>query len=311
MRLTFLLILLVATVFGSGYWYQAFDGVCDLPIQYRVGEVDPRFGTDREELKRIAGNAEKLWEEGTGKELFVYDEQSDFPINLVFDERQENADIEAELREDLEAKQGMSSDVAQKYDRLIAEFRKLRRDYESRVLSYETKLTTYNREVAEWNDRGGAPKDVADELRDDAGDLRTEQDELQALAKTLNALVSELNALGARANTLIKDYNTVVEEYNERVHETGEFTQGDYTQDAVNVYQFNSEDELTIVLAHEFGHALRIAHVGNEESVMYPLMEAQKLSLGLSPEDLAGFTSVCAEAESLPQMLRFVRSLVY
>ncbi len=310
MRLPFLLILLIAVLFGSGYWYTIFDTTCVLPIQYRIGEVDPRFGTDREELMRIAQRAESIWETPLGKELFVYNESEGIPVNLVFDERQENAEIEAELREDLESKQGMSESVASEYDRLIAEFRKLSKSYESRVASYESRLAGYNETVAEWNARGGAPEPVIGELQDEEESIRKEQDALEALAKKLNELVRQLNQIGARGNVLIKDYNTIVNEYNDQVSGTGEFTQGDYTGEAISVYQFNSEEELVIVLAHEFGHALSLGHVENEESIMYHHMGAQQLEKGLTTEDIASFGTTCTEPGGLEKMLRFIASLV-
>lgn len=311
MRLSFLVLILIAVLFGSGYWYRAFDTACKLPVRYRIGEVDARFGTDREELTRIAGRAERIWEDSLGKDIFIYDEGADLPINLVFDERQKNADVEAELREDLEAKEGMTDQVAREYDRLIGEFRKLKRNYESRVVAYETKLESHNSTVAEWNDRGGAPKSAIEDLREEEDALRDEQGELELLAEKLNAIVAQLNAIGARGNLLIEDYNTVVEEYNSTVEETGEFTQGDYTGDAISVYQFNSEDELVVVLAHEFGHALKLDHVQNEESIMYHLMEAQRAGGGLTAEDVVEFERVCAEVSFPVRVLRFIGSLVY
>jgi predicted Zn-dependent protease len=227
----------------------------------------------------------------------------------VFDERQENADIEAELREDIEAKQGMSAEVAKKYDTLIAEFRKLQKIYESQVISYETKLTAHNREVAGWNDAGGAPAEVVQTLNEEADVIKVEQKELEALAAKLNAIVRELNALGARANTLIKDYNTVVNEYNDRAAEAEEFTQGDYTRDAINVYQFNSEDELILVLAHEFGHALTLDHVANETSIMFRRMGAQEVEGGPTAEDIAEFERVCKKGGVFSALIRVLHEV--
>jgi predicted Zn-dependent protease len=309
MRLGFLFLLLIAVIFGSGYWYTAFDNVCKLPVRYRIGEVDPRFGTDKDELRRIVATAEKVWEDKVGKELFLYDPGAPLPINLIFDERQENAEIEVELREDIEAKEGMSEEFAHQYDALIAEFRRIKRNYESRVVSYESKLGAYNETVAEWNEKGGAPEAVVEDLRETEAELKTEQRALESLAKELNRLVIQLNAIGARANTLITDYNTVVEEYNDRIAETGEFTQGDYTVDAITVYQFNSEDELIIVLAHEFGHALSLGHVPNEESIMYHLMESQSVEEGVTEEDVAEFMRVCSKKNAFAELFQALKNI--
>ena len=298
MRFPFLLVLLAAILFGSGYWYRIFDRACKVPIEYRVGTLDARFGTSEEGVTRIALNAERLWEDKLGKDLFVYDSEGELPINFVFDERQENANVEEELREDLEAKEGMNEGVGKKYDALIAEFRTLKQDYESRVVSYESKLGTYNDSVEAWNDRGGAPKNVIADFEEDARLLKREQDELERLSVTLNNLVTELNRLGSRANTLVKDYNTIVNEYNDRIEEAGEFTQGDYTGASIHIYTFNSEEELTIVLGHEFGHALSLGHVENEASIMYQRTGGQKVESGISVEDVAEFERVCKK-ESL------------
>lgn len=307
MRLGLLTLVLIATLFGGGYWYDHANIACDTPIRYRVGEVDERFGTNVDELKRIAELATEVWEKPLQQELFIYDESEDsLPIKLVFDDRQKNADIESELKEDLTAKEGMSQSVAAQYEELITEFRKVKKNYEASVLTYEERLASYNKTVTEWNDKGGAPKDVITELEEQQSDLTDEQHALEALAAKLNRLVVQLNAIGAQGNSLITDYNTVVNQYNDKVAEAHEFTQGDYTGDAIDIYQFDSEEELIIVLAHEFGHALALDHVPNELSVMYQSMDAQELRNGLSAEDTAEFTRVCSDKN---QVFSFLKAL--
>ena len=309
MRIGFLSLMLIATLFGSSFWYGYVDRTCKVPIAYKIGDVDERFGTSKEEIKRIAEKAEVIWEGALGKELFIYDESSSFPINLVFDERQENADKEAELREDLEAKEGMSESVGAQYERLITEFRTLKKKYEGRVVAYEELLQEYNEEVTKWNDNGGAPESVLKDLKESEKSLKGEQGALEGLSEKLNTIVAELNRMGARGNTLIKDYNTIVEEYNEQFSDAHEFTQGDYVQDAINIYQFDSEDELTLVLAHEFGHALSLGHVENEASIMFRTMGTQTLEAGISTEDTIEFTRVCNKGTAVTAFIRVLSGL--
>lgn len=309
MRLGILLLILGATLFGGGYWYTAFSEVCRTPIHYRIGNIDSRFNTSLEEVVRIAKNAEVIWETPIGKNLFVYDEAAAFPINLVFDDRQKNAELADELREDLAQKEGMSESVGAQYERLIVEFRALKKKYESQVVSYEAKLAAYNDEVAEWNKKGGAPKDAMQTLEKKQQELIRQQSELGSLAASLNQLVTKLNAIGAKGNSLITDYNTIVNEYNDRFAEAEEFTQGDYTGKEINIYQFDAENELTIVLAHEFGHALSIDHVPTPHSIMYYFMDEQQVSKGLSAEDIAGFNQVCAPKNGVARVLSFLREV--
>lgn len=298
MRLGITILILVAVIFGSGYWYTAFGIPCNTPIYYRIGDIDSRFETDKAELVRISQRAEKVWEDALLEDLFVYDENAKLPINLVFDDRQREADLEEELREDLDAKEGMSENVAEQYEKLILEFRKLKRDYEARVVAYESRLSAYNRTVSEWNKKGGAPESEMEELREEQEALEGEKRRLEASAAQLNNLVSQLNAIGARGNSLITDYNTIVKEYNEHFAETKEFTQGDYTGESINIYQFNNEEELVTVLAHEFGHALSLGHVENSESIMFHFMNDQKLEEGITPEDTAEYHKICSQEKS-------------
>ncbi len=309
MRLGVLTLLLVATLFGSAFWYGKIDTVCKIPIRYYIGNIDTRFGSSKEEIKRIAAQAEALWENELKTELFIYDEKGTLPINLVFDERQENADVEEELREDLETKEGMSENVARQYENLIIEFRALKKQYESQVIEYEASLKAYNAEVTEWNEKGGAPESALSTLSAQEATLKREQRDLEERARKLNTLVDELNRIGARGNSLITDYNTIVENYNNRFSEIREFAQGDFTGDAINIYQFDAEDDLTIVLAHELGHALSFEHVINESSIMYHHMGAQDLVGGITPEDTDEYNRVCTE-KSIQNSIRALMSQI-
>ncbi len=309
MRLLVLILILALTTFGSGLWYTYIDTSCKYPVAYRIGNIDSRFGTTAEEVKRIAAKAEALWEVPLGIDLFVYDENAKFPIHFVFDERQENAEREAELREDLAAKEGMSETVGSQYEKLIAEFRTLKKQYESRVLAYEASLKVYNKKVNEWNDKGGAPQEIIDELYAEESVLEKEYAKLDTMSDSINGLVVELNKIGARGNSLVADYNTVVETYNEEFSEASEFTQGDYTGESIHIYQFDSEDELTVVLAHEFGHALSIDHVPNESSVMYHFMDKQNVDKGITAEDTLAFTSICEKKNPVSSFIKSVVSL--
>ena len=308
MRSGFLAVLGVAVLFGAAYWPIQLDIACDTPITYRIGELDQRFNLSQEEALDILRQAEAVWEVPLSTELFLYDAEGDIPVHFIFDDRQEQSNAEAELREDLEAKEGMSDTVAEQYDALITEFRSLETRYESRVGAYEEDLQKYNDEVSAWNDKGGAPEDVRVELAERADGLKAEQDELQTFAKRLNELIAELNRIGARGNGLIADYNSIVEQYNNRFAHTDEFAQGDYTGDAIHIYEFNNQKELTIVLAHEFGHALSIGHVEGESSIMYPQMGAQSALEGLTPEDRAAYTESCSNRTLLTHLIRYLRT---
>lgn len=295
MRSGFSMLLVCALVFGGGYWYVAVQRVCPMPRSYHVGVVDARFDITPPEVRVALKEAESLWEDRIGTDVFRYDEEGDIAIQFVFDERQENANEEGRLREVLETQGDLSESVKAQYEDLLQKYNTLKRTYEINVSAYEQKLSAYNTEVREWNDRGGAPKDVYDRLAVTETVLGGEEAKLTGVARELDALARSMNTLSARGNSIIEDYNEVVEAYNDRTGGGEEFTQGEYQDGVITIFEYESHDELVLVLAHEFGHALGFEHVEEEAAIMYHLMEEQTLATGVTDADVAEFTRRCAD----------------
>lgn len=310
MRFGVLLLTLCMTASGAFFWYSQMQMPCDTPIHYKIGAVDSRFGMSTEEVRTAVERAEKVWELPLTTELFVYDEKDGLPINFVFDARQEESNEEEELRDDLTTKEGVNESVAEQYSTLVKEFNTLRAQYESRATAYEKELTAYNTEVSDWNNRGGAPEDVRAGLESRASALKKEQEDLQTFAKRLNSITDEINRIGARGNSIIAEYNSAAQQYNDHISHVDEFAQGDYTGSAINVYEFDSQGELTIVLAHELGHALSLNHVEGESSVMYHRVDTQDLMKGITPEDRAEYARVCTNRSTTASFIRWVRGLL-
>lgn len=299
--------LMTSLLFGGGYWYYTALAGCNVPISYRVGSVDPRFNISDEEVRNAISNAESIWEDGTDRNLFTSDVKGELVINFVYDERQAQSEAQEEFETILDRKEGMSETVKAEYAKLVEQYETLRASYEVQVATYERKLAVYNKEVADWNARGGAPKDVFSRLETTQESLSREEVRLNATSDAINTLVRKINSLGSRGNTLVSDYNSLVEEYNDSFAEGKEFTQGDYQNDVINIYEFTSKDELIIVLAHELGHALDIEHVENSESLMYHHMKEQNISNGLTPEDIAAFSASCGNKGSVSETLQYIK----
>ena len=312
MRNGLTILLMVAILFGGTYWYFA-SAVCDVPISYRLGTVDPRFNITDDEAKNALFVAESMWEDATGRNLFTYDERADVLVNFVYDDRQEYANAEEELREALEAKEGMSDNVRSLYDALLKQYSTLKKTYEARVKTYDSKLAEYNKEVSDWNDRGGAPADVYERLSTTKETLASEQTKLNGMVSQLNALVKKMNTVGEQGNSLITDYNQTVNEYNNTFIDEREFTQGEYTNDprAISIFEFQTREELELVLAHEFGHALSLNHVDDPEGIMYHLMEKQSTDIGVTPADVQEFTAVCGNENNNFRLFRFIWNIFH
>jgi hypothetical protein len=310
MRSPFAILLIIALIFGGGYWYREAAAVCSVPLSYDITNIDEQFGLTEEEAVVFTERAIALWEDRVGRDLFIPEEGGDLSIQFVYDERQAVTDEEKEFRTELESTEGMSTELEADYARLEAKYEALKATYERAVSSYENDLEQYNEEVASWNEKGGAPSDVYARLTETGKSLEAEERRLQGVSEDLNAIIRDMNELASRGNEVISDYNSLVKEYNDRFTESSEFTQGDYGNKVISMYQYDSEDELIIVLAHELGHALGIPHVENAESVMYYHMGEQSLQTGLTSEDLAAFTTICGTTDSVFHTLKTMARLM-
>jgi hypothetical protein len=304
MRSPYFITLLVTLVIGSIYWYQNPSNQCPVPLEYRIGALDSEFDISLDQAKAYVSAAELYWEDISGRQLFVYDEQADFTVDFLFDERQATANSEESSRTDLDVQFTESEEVKKSLTTLQNEYDSLVQSYSAKVTDYESRLQSYNDTVNTYNDRGGAPPDTFAGLETERKILADELDTLNQTEGQLSALATNINRLGEKGNRLVNDYNQDVSRYNNSYGHSREFTQGDYRGESISIYKFTSENELLTVLGHELGHALGILHVEGTSSLMYYLLEDTTNTPSLSETDLAAYFDVCGTKETLSQSTR-------
>ncbi|MEZ4194996.1 MAG: matrixin family metalloprotease [Candidatus Paceibacterota bacterium] len=310
MRSIFFITLITGAVVGTSYWYTRTADICPVPIYYSLGEVDERFAISLDELKTVATEAEAIWEGLTPQELFVYDEEAEFKINLIFDERQQLARTEDDWRARLDQQEFNNQLKLEEVNRLSQRYSEREADYTTKRNEYESQLSKYNDKVDRYNGRGGAPADVFAELQDEQVALSKLATELSRQEQDLNNLANEINTLGEKVNQNITAYNQEVVEYNEMFGSRDIFTQGDFGRKRINIYKFDSKAELTKVLAHEFGHALGLPHVEGEGSVMYYLTTDTDY-LSASETDWSALSNVCKDTNTFShEARRIIRSVL-
>jgi len=289
----FVVLLAIIGVIGlsiSGF----FSPPCAQPLSYRLGAFDDRFNISTSTAQSLLIQAEAVWEDEFGRELFVYDQNADFAVNFIFDDRQQTTNTANEYESTL-------SDLEMSHGEITGLFKERKRRYEAGLAAYketqaayEADLRDYNARVSEWNEKGGAPPQtyrrlqVEREVLDNRlAELEQQQEKVESLRLAVNELVSE-------GNSLAREYNQTASTFIDRFGESREFNQAIYDGDIINVYQFEGPDDLRLALAHEFGHALGVGHVENPESIMYYLMESQSLGeLTMTSEDVTALKSAC------------------
>ena len=304
MRPLFIFSLLATIVFGVSSWYVQTAAICPVPISYRLGELDERFLITAVEAQAVLAQAEAVWEEAMGRDLFVNDEESTFAVNFIFDERQQLARTEEEWRMNLDAQELESQAVIARVKAEGEVYQSLQTENEAVRLGYEMRLTAYNTKVASYNAKGGAPAEEFEALEEEQELLEGELRKLTAQEGALNQKAAEINALGEQGNALIEKYNSEVLQYNEVYGSRDLYTQGDFQRDRINIYKFSDKTELTKVITHEFGHALGIGHVEGDESIMYYLMAEQPDTIAPTKEDIEALTLLCGDGTGFDHEVR-------
>lgn len=289
-----LLIFLVIVSAGIGIYYYQETSICRSPLAYDIGSFDTRFNISKDKFIKTTKEAETIWEKGLGRELFNYEPETKFKINLVFDQRQSQT---IQANQSKEVIQGSRD----QYDLLVAEYKldsanyeRDLADYNADISAFELKLNSYNNQVAKLNSQGGAKPDQYRQLEALRRELEQEKNSLDSRRIALNQAAANLNALGDKVNALASELNIEVDIHNQRFGEAREFDQGDYSGNRINIYQFEGISDLRLVLAHELGHALGLNHVENPKSIMYYLMDKQDLNNPVpSKEDIQAFITRC------------------
>lgn len=229
----------------------AYYSPCDSPIGYSIGSIDSRFHVAPDELLTDAKAATNIWNTTQNKQLFVYDPNATFTINMVYDSRQALTSEITQLNSDLKQKQG---DI----DPKIATFKKKQEDFEAKV-------NQLNQEVQYWNSKGGAPQEEYNKLVSRQKELQSEARSLNEEAQSLGQSTQEYNLNAQKLNQTIDNYKQVLQYRPEE----GLYEQ-EGTKRKISIYIDISKDEFLHTLTHEFGHALGLDHNNDEKSIMYP-----------------------------------------
>ena len=269
---------------------------CKNTLYYSWGSIDKKHDISEEELSAIMQKVESIWEDSVDYNLFEYKENAPFKINFIFDERQKQSNESLLLNKELEKINYTQQNLSAEYEKMLTEHKKLLKKYKSTLKELEEKTSEYNEKVAYWNEKGGAPENEFQKLIDEKKQLEELANKAEKRRKKINALVKQINTLAAREKGLVKKYNTEVLTYKNKYGEARQFSQGEYFGTGINIYEFKDKDELVLILAHEFGHALGIGHVENSRSIMYYLMEDQDLkNPHLTREDVMALKNICSK----------------
>jgi hypothetical protein len=268
----------------------ALDAQAKIPLRYRIGKVDARFGVSRERLLVLAQEAVQVWGSPLHATLLVYDSTAPLHINLIFDDRQERWLEASRLRRDLAASDEATDRLGSDYEGRVQIQSEMEGRLERHRADWDRRLQAYNDRVNSWNDKGGAPAEVFAGLERERTTLDAERPKLEEEADALNAYARETNRLVGTHNEIVDRGNDAIRSYNERHDTSATFHKGafDPARATIDIFQVEGEADLRFTLAHEFGHALGFPDTnGDPNSIMHHTIGDQdKNHLVLSAEDI-------------------------
>lgn len=274
---------------------------CSEPLSYSIGEIDSRFGIDRDGVKQRMEIAAEVWSVAMERPMAVHKpgEEADITVNFVYDERQELVDGELRFRERIRTEQNLLDRMQNKHEQKRREFERRSEEYVLYAERTTEKLDDLNVWVRETNEAGGFMPDDVETFDERKSDVEQRQQRVLNERRALDDMAAEINREQERINRKIEENNDRIDAYNEEFAGSTRFTKATFQRigsvGVIRVNQFMTRREIPLLLAHELGHAFGLDHVSDPRSVMHSQMGGQQYypTLELSREDREAIQNLC------------------
>lgn len=259
--------------------------LCQIPVLWRIGELDPSFGLTPEQTEQAAHNAAQLWNKAFNAELFRYDSLDGFPINFRSDSQQQQL-LQQALQKSRQYQTSNRSDIR-----------------DETLQQQQSRLN--QRSITYQNDRAQLDHDMA-ALQMQSRDSGTRgsaayQQQQASLQQRQQRLEYESDAIQQQRDQLSRerDYrNSMSSNNNIRQPkpdsapsiEFGEMQIADGKR-TMTIFAYKTDAALTQSIAHQFGHALGLGHNSNSASIMSDIFNPANSDLSRS--DISSLNQQC------------------
>jgi len=245
-------------------------------LHYRIADIDPRFHLSQQQVLELTQQAAKIWEHETGQQNFIYDPEAEFSINLVFDERQQRSKDRVQSLRQLQQDQQQWKDQNQQLQQIKAEIQQTSALIAHKQAQLNSQFQQYNQDVQRFNQQRSSSKVLADQFAQRQAALQQQslalQQEIQQHNQRTRQLNQDIQSLNQNNQQLVASANQFNQIFQPRL-----FHKGHFNGRHIMIYEFSSTNDLRLTLAHEFGHALGLAHTDDPSSLMYPIIQQQNL----------------------------------
>lgn len=285
----------------------------------RVGNIDKYYQSQisKEELKSIILNIEHTLESQLQMNVFDYSE-SGKPIDLVY-----------VAPSTLEQKMNIKIDQLKSYQKKIQEMQeyfpknqelinKYKENFEKSNMSLNERVKKFNDYVKEINKRKNIPKNELEKIKTEVNsrkksldseisqmnkyrnDVRKKVDNFNNKVNSFNSLIADYKRLNKEIETMSRGFKKVkgmtfgVKEINTKTYfKDGVKVKEKREKNSMNkieIYGFESINELKAILAHEISHLVGIPHIEDKYALMNPMIQKNQIeNLKLTTPDIINF----------------------
>lgn len=287
--------------------------------QIRIGKIDDyhKNKITEQELIILLKQVEDLFESELRTNIFDYS-QSGKPIDILY---VSNNKLEENLNKKIEKLNIKKEKIAQlqsffpsKKDEITQAQNSL--NIQTNILN--TKIEILNNYVKDINNKKNISKN---EYNNAVNYIKSQKDIINQELKIQKNLQSDLTRILNNYNQKVFIYNNLIQESNnllseiESINRSVKIINGKTfgfqettlktsykdgkeiqeksiktSMDRIEIYSFNSKEELKAILAHEIAHLIGIPHIEAKGALMNPILqENQKIELSLTSDDLEVF----------------------
>ena len=306
--------ILLFLLFFSSFAFAKFQTVS-------IGTIDKEYQNEinKEQIYTVLLQIQKQFRAQLGYDVFDY-AQNGKPINIVYlkpsakkSKISKNNQKIARLKEQMSALE-IQREIEQKS--IHQEQKRLNEKYRL----HNKRVHSLNKYIQDINDKNknGLKKAEYDKVKAytstekqkidrESKKLKREKQQFNKKFHRLKQKTAHYNQLVRKSNRLIRDTQDLSKNFIEvkgitksQVKTTITTTQRngkksvsksqDISMDKIEIYDFETLAKFKVVLAHELGHLVGVAHVRAKGALMNPLMQEEQVKeLFLTPSDIAGF----------------------
>lgn len=285
----------------------------------KVGIIDRYYSSkiSKDELKSIILDIESTLETQLNVDVFDYSSNGK-PINLLYVSASKlERRLDAKLQK-LKSKQRQIEQLQDYFKKNQKSVLNSKKEFEKRNTFLNKKIKKFNSYVKSINKRKSLSSSEYKKIKAEIDTKKRKLDrQIKKLKKDKNIIKRAVN----KYNNNIRSYNFKVREYHRINKEIETLSRGfkkvkgrtfgmkeiktktyykdgqkieekieTNKMDKIEIYGFESKDELKAVLAHEILHLVGIPHIQNENALMNPIMQKNQIrNLSLTYDDIVNF----------------------